>query len=834
MVFTCLEAARLHVVHDIMYQSLSSGMDSIFADYYLPLYEEYGIFARYLEESDREDGRVRVESELKECMQYQINPKYGLEGMDIEGHNLAQAHIEQMDVTDLEFLTDLGNNSLYTQAIECAKYVGAKELLQTVLAQIKGIKDEKKTVKIYEIQSKTQEQLVKIDEIVIQLMELLDGLQFKKGQLQLDKKGEPKVSHKFGKQLIEFPISQTSAEINRDEILQALMPYYRDRNSYGNCIIELLDQMQETVTTMETRRKERLEVAHAMAGLEEQQNAIAREISRIESENVNNGQQIDQIIFSGEERSQIYLNVLDSLQNQMSELSEKLRECSDRIKEIDSIIDQCEERLREEKSLINTKLVEASMECNEILNCMEQASSILGDGILLKQDGKNSIDEYETYLRQNGTELEEVTKAYFDEELISMKQYVEDSGTHKNYRFKEMLSTIEQDIPLLIGAAGIFGNIHMNEDYSNLQYIRNQVVEAAELLKKYSIKDLQFDYSSFSFQVQEASILDIIKSYGDSKLCSLILAPDSLISDQKLHHIMEYQSTGSNEKSQTQYKLSEFIDDPSKMSEKNDFLSMGVSSFGGDTVWELLSEQIIYPLLFGSYIETYFKGYLPTDSKVETTRYPSVLSYEKEFICFGNLSDKRNLEEIVERVFLIRFLLQIISVCCDKNCRIKAEETAILALGFTGLPMLVTAMKILILFAWAFEEAIVDAAIIFRGGQLDWLQKKRHFSYQELLSFNQSIISKKVEGYKTETKLRCNYDTYLFFFLLLESKEKKEERILNIIEYNLNYRYDTSFQIRNCMTSMRSTVTYSCPGLFRGKLKSHYKGFTKCKGISYS
>ena len=134
------------------------------------------------------------------------------------------------------------------------------------------------------------------------------------------------------------------------------------------------------------------------------------------------------------------------------------------------------------------------------------------------------------------------------------------------------------------------------------------------------------------------------------------------------------------------------------------------SPFAEVTEWVVKEGgELTERVLFLSYLTEHFSNY------VEQAEQESALLYEQEYLLCGDIKDSSNLYEVVGRVLLVREIFNLIHVISDGEKSGLAGEVALGLLGATGLPILVSVMKFLILFVWATEAALVETAALLQG-----------------------------------------------------------------------------------------------------------------------
>lgn len=222
--------------------------------------------------------------------------------------------------------------------------------------------------------------------------------------------------------------------------------------------------------------------------------------------------------------------------------------------------------------------------------------------------------------------------------------------------------------------------------------------------------------------------------------------------------------------------LGTVVEDTSKLSEcsipKNQSLlerdcEKGNKAYENQSDWY---EKILLEL----YLKTYFSSYTnPMEGHA--------LAYELEYIVGGKQSDRENLEQIVERLMLVREAANVASLLSDTKKVAEAETLALAVAGFTGNPAVVKTVQIGIVGAWAYIESILDIRTLLQGGKISLIKSKSEWT-SELLNMV-SLITENAKA--KECKNGCTYTDYLLQFLFFMKEREQAFRAMDLMEHNL-------------------------------------------------
>lgn len=226
-------------------------------------------------------------------------------------------------------------------------------------------------------------------------------------------------------------------------------------------------------------------------------------------------------------------------------------------------------------------------------------------------------------------------------------------------------------------------------------------------------------------------------------------------------------------------------------------------------------------LLFNEYILDTFKNAAFSSEEQSTSEEDTSLEYEVEYILSGQESDKENLEEVLQKIFLIRMVLNYTYLLGDSAKQSEAEALALTVSTILLMPEASEVVKQLILVAWACGESAVDIRTLLSGKRAALIKNAE--SWQVPLSSLLTVASggDGMEG--SDTAGGITYKDYLRILLFLGDSEEITMRTLDRTEENLNAIQEMEFfQADQCVTKIEieSTVqlygnlTYQFPVYF--------------------
>lgn len=214
------------------------------------------------------------------------------------------------------------------------------------------------------------------------------------------------------------------------------------------------------------------------------------------------------------------------------------------------------------------------------------------------------------------------------------------------------------------------------------------------------------------------------------------------------------------------------------------------------------SEENIRKALTGQYVFDKFNSYI-------NNKGISPLSYEVEYIIEGKKSDKENLSKVIEKIVIIREGFNLIYLAKDNVKREEAYQMALAITGFTGMPVVIRITQFLILGAWAYAESIVDVKDLLAGYRVKLMKEEKEWNLS--LSGLKNLNSTDKER---EKRSGLSYEDYLRVMLFTQDKSEQILRIMDMIEANIQNKYNRNFEISDCMVGCSVITNYEVKRIF--------------------
>lgn len=187
-------------------------------------------------------------------------------------------------------------------------------------------------------------------------------------------------------------------------------------------------------------------------------------------------------------------------------------------------------------------------------------------------------------------------------------------------------------------------------------------------------------------------------------------------------------------------------------------------------------EGTVTAVLLGEYIKEHFTDF--TDDPKGGN-----LDYEMEYILSGKASDKENLETVVKKLMLMRFVPNYFYLQTSSTRQAEAQAAAGTLCALLAVPAITEAAAQGILLAWAYGESVMDVRSLLDGKKT--AITKDDTSWQLSLSGLMKLGTEEDMGSGADIEGGMEYKDYIRMLLFLEGKEKMSMRAMGIIEQNM-------------------------------------------------
>lgn len=782
ILMTTIEVARVSSFQVHTDRSLVAAMDSVLADFYYPLYEDYHVFA--LDGSYGTDSNVansngtsinspmtidkeKIESIAMDYMEYTFIPdkNFNEELHEIleythlfDYFNLYGIRSKEVEIINITTLLDYQGEYFRTQAVDYMKYASVGKGLDFILEALIPIKESKTTQSIAKEKQKTEDSLSKLEESILELMSYIDGINVGRTGIVVNRNGYLDVKNSFVKKLCPYYVSMASTGINNEWVFASLKNEYIDPYININNLISKVNSLKYTMNQLlEVQTEYRFCKLIDQEGIKDKEelNSLREKIRQLERE-----------MEAYREEEDWYINSIRTESNSL-------------------------------KNLVNKTSI-------SIESALIVIDKIIAQQKLVTKD----IENYEIYLKGNKNELSINLFYSLIEDLSSLSKYKETSNDNK-YNFSGMKETLIANKRLLDKISQNMNITIMISDSSTTSYM-NVLKSVKDLLGQYSFKNLKFDYTTMQKPMESESFFKNIKGVLEEGVMNIVLEDTSKLSKKEIDNDNLPSSILGIKESSDAVDMTSIIKDSKLDSGRDTFgdVSKGfISSFINLDSIKDITNDFSEALLYIAYLDEHFSHYY-YDSLVENSK---VLDYELEYILTGKKTDLQNINGIIMKILLIRSMINLGTVLFHKETNLKASEIATLFLGFTGIPVLVSILKVLLLVILSVTESLVDVSAMLKGKNVPLLKRGDELlvCIEDLFKLSKSIIISKANNLSNSTNgLNFGYKEYLYLFLFLENNKTISYRAMDLIQENIQIKYEDTFYIKNCIQSFEIDGTF--------------------------
>lgn len=753
VIMTTVESARVSIGKVYANRALALAMDSILAEFYGPLLKEYHIFGLDGSYGDETLQPELIETKIEESMEYTFEPNKDLYYVDnyipVDNVNILDVNTTKIEINNINTLLDYNGDFFASQAVSFIKYKELGNVLENFLSKISLIEETEQAQTILNEKFKTEESIYKIDKDITRLMKLVDGITISEKGLETGKTGV-KIQDNFVKKIFVLPVTSINTGVYNPIVFNSLQSHYTSPIAIIDGIIADINALIDNL-----KLKEEARITYKYLSL------------------------IDQSAFTSKEEvlqhQQEVQNAYEALQNYI-QIEQSLLEAV------------TEKRNRLEKLM------------NGTLESIEKAIPVTDDLIKKQADITTEISAYEFLLHSNKDKLnDEFYKGLLDDFQV-MEKYKYSSNQENDglerYNFAGMKSTLIFNLDVINGAKRLIVT-GISPSEQELLQAKFAFQSMKGVVGQYKYDYLSFDYTGLKEPEESEGFFKSIQNLAKNGIMGLVSEDMDALSKKELDKTDLPSAMLKIKESKNPDDIAEEYTDV-KLESGTESITNSYDRLDGAIGAGDIAEDIGEILLFQEYLFAHFKYYDDKELKETLTS----LDYELEYIIMGKSKDVDNLIAIVMRILLIRTILNVISLMSDAKRNGDARLLAASFVGFTGLPALVTIVKTLILFIWSFVESLVDVAALLRGKEITFLKGKNDILVElhELISTNKTFIKNKVDGLKENNNfLALSYKDYLRIFLFIESQRNKRFRAMDLIQENLQLRYDNSFLMQNCL-----------------------------------
>lgn len=378
-------------------------------------------------------------------------------------------------------------------------------------------------------------------------------------------------------------------------------------------------------------------------------------------------------------------------------------------------------------------------------------------------------------------------------------EYIKIGGKNPKYaEHDKKMGKLIQNLPVLNGNLSI---LKSSQAILEKDWTEEGKRQLQELWKGYDTSRICFDYTGAGEEGGADNPIDMLgKAWGDGIL-HLVCRDTEKISAAAVDNPDNYA-----ELYEEQEESGNDCGDCVKEFTENE--SVNLSGALGD-----LGQYAMAEFCLDSYIQDKFSSYVE-----KRPGWKKALQYQWEYIAAGKKSDKANLEAVLNRILIIRTVINFAAIYKDSAKKTQAYGAAAAVVGFTGMEPLIRFMQTLILLVWSVVESLVDIAGLLQERDVPILKtpKKIVTTFPEIFQISKSSITMRAKKLGKATKKSFGYKEYLQLFLMTTKQSTKLYRIMDLIQWDMVKNGYAGFRLGNCVYAIEVEGKFSFPaGFFR-------------------
>ncbi len=322
------------------------------------------------------------------------------------------------------------------------------------------------------------------------------------------------------------------------------------------------------------------------------------------------------------------------------------------------------------------------------------------------------------------------------------------------------------------------------------------------LWKDYDTKSIAFDYTGVSEKGGAENPLDSLGAGWGNGILNLVCSDVKNISgacvDSPDHYAKFYREEDT-ESEDCGKKVDAFADDQS-VSLSGAMGNMGIYGMDEFCLDTYISEK------FGSYVKKLQK---------EKT-WKKALAYPCEYIVSGRSSDRENLKSVLERILLIRTVVNFTAIYKDAGKKAQAYELALAIVGFSGMEPLVRLTQTLILILWSLVEGMVDVAGLLQERNVPLAKSPSQVltNIGQLFAITNAAIVQRAKKFGKAKEKSFGYQEYLLLFLACMRQSTRRYRVMDLIQWDMVKNGYSYFELGTCVFSIDVSAGFSFPSRF--------------------
>ncbi len=442
-----------------------------------------------------------------------------------------------------------------------------------------------------------------------------------------------------------------------------------------------------------------------------------------------------------------------------------------------------------------------------VLDYSEQALTKINMMFQKQSSLRPLVEDYENYLALMEITLGEDVISPMRESLDVMKGYAGITDNNQWERYRGLKARLEENCRILEKVKVEFADA---QDETDPDMQKQKYLTALDSMTEYSLEGLELDYSEVHIsENRETGWWTLVKDLVTNGITAGVYADTGQLSSKKLMTQKALPSltvTGLDNLYLNSLPIDGHLD--IKMLKK----------LGDGGFLELLLQQLAEgvaelseKLLLIVYLDAHMGCFTDSDDN-------SVLEYEQEYLLFGRRNDAQNQQRATLSILSLRTVMNMIYVLTNPTIREEALIIATELWSWMPVPFLIAGTQYLLMIICGIQNAYLETAELIQGKGVPLTVTQSSFQYGllEALTASKTARMEKAKLYETPSGVNLNYEMYLWLFMLFRDSDTLTLRALDLIQANIQNRYDARFLIKNCVFGFETSASIVMKPIFTG------------------
>lgn len=215
------------------------------------------------------------------------------------------------------------------------------------------------------------------------------------------------------------------------------------------------------------------------------------------------------------------------------------------------------------------------------------------------------------------------------------------------------------------------------------------------------------------------------------------------------------------------------------------------------------ADEFTDDLLYDAYIMEKYGNY-------RVPKSDSYLSYETEYILFGNERDMDNLSACAQKLLLMREISNYIYLNTkDESKKAQVKGICMAVCSLCGVPELSEVFTQVTLGLWAYAEAVTDVKTLLQGGKVPLMKEKGDWNLS-LLQMLMPDAWRNTGNDGSNNMTALSYEDYLRLLLSFMNQDEKMYRSLDVVELDIRKTGgNENFRIDQCIDAIFVSFGFS-------------------------